>query len=206
MVSPATCEPSKTVCGTLAHPDRELRRRKINFDLSDIHAQREDPTPQTISSSLLMLDVQWLAHKAAKSAGMSIYQARCPTCGKLRELVPFDSKQNVCLRLFIAQRYDRFVVCVCVSPSPFFFFFYLCWQLAPRMCLKECCIVFLHTVGEAVSTWKLSALRGTHILTHCLQLARSCALMLLLCFAHFKENFKEVKIKGAGSVQGVKCV
>lgn len=110
------------MCGTLAHPDRELRRRKINFDLSDIHAQREDPTPQTISSSFLMLDVQWLAHKAAKSAGMSIYQARCPTCGKLRELVPFDSKKNVCLRLFIAQRYDRFVVCVCVSPSPFIFF------------------------------------------------------------------------------------
>lgn len=68
-----------------------------------------------------MLDLQWLAHKAAKSAGMSIYQARCPTCGKLRELVPFDSKQNVCLRLFIAQRYDRFAVYVCVSPSPFIF-------------------------------------------------------------------------------------
>lgn len=67
------------MCGTLAHPDRELRRRKINFDLSYIHAQREDPTPQT--KSLLMLDLQWLAHKAAKSAGMSIYQSRCPTCG-----------------------------------------------------------------------------------------------------------------------------
>lgn len=81
-------------------------------------------------------------------------------------------------------------------------FFYLFWQLVPRMCWEECCIVFLHTVGEAASTWKLSALRGAHILTHSLQLARSCALMLLLCFAHFKE----VKIKGAGSVQGVKCV
>lgn len=28
---------SKTVCGTLSHSDPEPRRRKINFDLGDIH-------------------------------------------------------------------------------------------------------------------------------------------------------------------------
>lgn len=65
---------SKTVCGTLTHPDPEPRRRKINFDPSDIHklkanasTSKEDPTPQAIQVPLPLMfltwcPLQWLTH------------------------------------------------------------------------------------------------------------------------------------------------
>lgn len=106
---------SKTVCGTLTHPDPEPRRRKINFDPSDIHklkpcvhAQREDPPAHNHPSSLC-LGCVWLC---ALCSGSLTRRLNLQECQYIKLSLSNALRSYVNLSHLITSKSKRFSVIV----------------------------------------------------------------------------------------------